>query len=265
MDFKKTLLVAGLLATSAAANATTILPGSEQSLQSILDDITIGGDSSVNVNTDQASPDEIWTNSDSGISPALFAIEVAGNSGSNTFGIYDENDTTNYYQLFSGSDSSGDDSTFSVLDDGSVLVDYATASANGASDADILASILAGDTQFDTGIDFSTGNFGFYLGNSNPVFFSQESDNSENDDQMVAFQGKGDSVSIAGETKSWTSGGWILAFEDVDISTGGSDQDFNDLVVMIESSRPVSEPGSLALFGLGLAGLAAARRKQAKA
>ncbi len=240
--------VAGVLGLSmaGAANATVVFGDGGAALQGVLNNITNvtpanpSGNSSVNVVTDQFSPDQTWAITGSGGSISTLIIELAGFAGSNSFGIYDATDPSKTVEVFSGPQGAGAQASLAILADGSVILNIVN----------------------DTGVDFAGNAFGFYLnvaatGNR---WYSDTTLNTDGLDHMAAYQGNdSDVIQIPPfSAGTWTSSEYILAWEDLHASV--SDLDYTDFVVIVESVKPIPEPGILALLGLGLLGMVGGRR-----
>lgn len=252
-----------MLAATAGASATAILPGSETSLQSVINslyksaacpscsDLSFAPD----VNLNQYSPDERWAIEASGVSAATIIIEIAGNANTNTFGIYDAGNG-NTVQLFGGPADQADQALVSIGQNGQVTVIYLQRDANGNMGVINFSSTAAGY--------FQQNMFGYYLGTQGGTFYSEAARNAGGTDQMVAFRGDNDIIQLPGNAAGqWGASSYILAWED--IAYGASDKDFNDFVVYVESVTGVPEPGTLALLSGAFLGIGAFARRRRSA
>ncbi|GJL75422.1 PEP-CTERM sorting domain-containing protein [Nitrosomonas sp.] len=235
-----TVSIMASLIISGAAHAVVFADGGA-SLQKILNDITVAPaskNSSIDVNTDQLGLDSNWRVGGSGGSYNQIIIELSGNAGINTLGIYDVTNPLNMVTLYTGAQSAGAQKLLTFANDGSVLINFA-----------------------DTGVDFAGNAFGYFLNTGVHIFYSDPDLNADAVDHMVAYQGQGVDVIDLPATLPGVWGGneYIMAWED---QFGGGDANYSDLVLITESVYPMPEPSMLALLGVGFFGFIGSRRQK---
>lgn len=189
------------------------------------------------------SYDSYWDTTASGQTATTMVIELSALDTTTTFGVYDSANASSQVEIFDGAAVPGFGVGTAVL----------TILSNGDVHLNNTATVHA---------TFTGDYFGFYADTFNGTWFSDTALNADKKDHMLAYQGNDvDVIKIADlDAGVFSSGEFILGFED---QSGLGDGDYQDLVVMVESVRPIPVPGAvlLGLLGLGAAGAKLRRRR----
>ena len=130
-------------------------------------------------------------------------------------------------------------------------------------------SFVGVDEIWVSGSQVATGfgsTFGFYIETpQSNVFFTEDSLNN-GEAQALIYQGDGTTtlkIAPHGEF-TFTTDKFILAFEDLDVYAGLSDEDYNDFVLLVDGLQPVPEPHAMVLFAAGVLVVGAHLRRESR-
>ena len=149
---------------------------------------------------------------------------------------------------------------------------YYTDLATGAGKTGLLTATGFGFVNPYKGAVFSPGGqFGWYLhANQTTYYYSDPTLNPSGLDHMLTYKvpglaGKTISVDFGSGASSFTlsPNAVLIGFEDLPLSGGVlGDEDYDDMIYVLDSVQPVPDGGAtLALLGLGLAGIEVLRRR----
>lgn len=206
---------------SAALRAPQVVLGNAN-LQAYLNSV---GEAAINTNTQQQDI-QTWTTTVSGNSTFTMMMEFAGNAASNTIGIYNGGDASPaLIPMFPGAATSQWFATASFRT-GPTRVVVNLFDNNG---------LLQGSNTF---LGADRNNFGVYLNGPGGTFYTQDARNPGGLAQALTYAGTGSNT-----------GSWWLAFEDLP-RNAGSDSDFDDAILFVESVNPGITAASTTTWGM---------------
>jgi len=231
----------GLPITATNTRPVTIDPAAagEQSLQYYLNQVY--GIGVVNAATDQQTA-ALWQ--ETGAPPQQIGPTVVAHQASDgdPFGLFTGTNTATatLVDVFtSGAPGGANGSSASIRfnTNGTISVSDSTGIAGNTCAQDYVnCGTFSGISQSD---------FGFYINNGSQNLFTSDSANASlggSTAHAVSYMGAGDK--------------WVIAFED------GTDFDYNDRIVTVESITPIPEPAAVVFFGTVLVAFATLRRKK---
>jgi len=226
------------------------------SLQNLLDDITVSGPGIDTVN-DQTRYDK-FTNTATGNSTGTLMFKFGEGDQNSKFGIYSLKKPEEKVLLFDGVNYEGAGSTV-YFSNNSIAVWTGQFDPNGG-------GLLFDPPPNAERYDYSWNTFGFYFEKADGTTFYTQDDLNGGYEQALVIQGDDETVlDLPGRhSGTFTDNEFIIAFEDEWLG-GVSDRDYANFVVMVESVEPIPEPGTIAgLSVVGVSLFATRRRKKGK-